>query len=257
MKNLLLVSCLLLSLTGFGQASKPAPAKKPAANPTAKAPAKPATAKAIAKPVEAAFNWNTVPFFGEQPRTAEQEKFLLSCDVNFENRAAASQFFAQRAWEYVQEGQLDTATYRFNLAHLLNPQNVDPYWGLGVVQFNKGNATGAIVLLNRGLRVDSTNTTLMTDLATIHLGRFQKDSTQTRDLARAENLLSVAVEIDTANANAFQKLAVVDYHRERYDAAWQHLHRSRALGVTNLDFGFLGQLMARKEDPLGVFKQQN
>lgn len=251
MKNLLLFSLLLLSLAGFGQAGKSA-AKKPAAKPVAKAPAKPVAAK----PAEPAFTWNTVPFFGEQPRTAEQEKFLASCDVNFENRTAASQFFAQRAWEYVQEGQLDTATYRFNLAHLLDPQNVDTYWGLGVVQFNKGNPTGAIVLLNRGLRVDSTNTTLMTDLATIHLGRFQKDSTLTRDLARAENLLSVAVEIDTANANAFQKLAVVDYYRERYDAAWQHLHRSRALGITNLDFMFLGQLMARKEDPLGVFKQE-
>lgn len=253
MKNLLLFSLLLFSLAGFGQAGKPAPAKKPAAKPVAKAPAKPGAVK----PAAPAFNWNTVPFFGEQPRTPAQEKFLASCDVNFENRAAASQFFAQRAWEYVQEGQLDTATYRFNLAHLLDPKNVDAYWGLGVVQFNKGNTTGAIALLNRGLRVDSTNTTLMTDLATIHLGRFQKDSTQTRDLARAENLLSVAVEIDTANAGAFQKLAVVDYHRERYDAAWQHLHRSRALGLTNLDFGFLGQLMARKEDPLGVFKQQH
>ena len=252
MKNLFLFSLLLLSLAGFGQAGKPTQAKKPATKPAAK----PAAA-APAKPTQAAFNWNTVPFFGEQPRTTEQEKFLISCDANFETRPAASQFFAQRAWEYVQEGQLDTATYRFNLAHLLDPQNVDTYWGLGVIQFNKGNTTGAIVLLNRGLRVDSTNTALMTDLATIHLGRFQKDSTQTRDLVRAENLLSVAVEIDTANAGAFQKLAVVDYHRERYDAAWQHLHRSRALGLTNLDFGFLGQLMARKEDPLGVFKQQN
>lgn len=253
MKNLLLFFLLLLSLAGFGQAGKLAPAKKPAAKPVAK----PAATAQVVKPAQPAFNWNTVPFFGEQPRTPEQEKFLASCDANFENRPAASQFFAQRAWEYVQEGRLDTATYRFNLAHLLDPKNVDTYWGLGVIQFNKGNTTGAIVLLNRGLRVDSTNTALMTDLATIHLGRFQKDSTQARDLARAESLLNVAVEIDTANAGAFQKLAVVDYHRERYDDAWQHLHRSRALGLTNLDFGFLGQLMARKEDPLGVFKQQN
>jgi Tfp pilus assembly protein PilF len=247
-KQVLFVLLIFCPLAGFSQAKKPVAPKKPAAKPAATKP-KPAA--------EPAFNWNIVPFFGERPLTPEQERFLLSCDRNFGSREEASQFFAQRAWEYVQEGQLDTATYRFNLAHLLNPKSVDPYWGLGVIQFNKGNSKGAVVLLNRGLRVDSTNTTLMTDLATIHLGRFGKDSTQTHDLDRAEQLLTVAVAIDTASAGAFQKLAVVDYYRQRYDDAWQHLHRSRALGGGNLDFQFLSQLMARKEDPLGVFKQQN
>ncbi len=250
-KKLFLPLLLLVSLAGFSQVKKAAAPRKPAAKPVARPAAQP---KPVAEPV---FNWNAVPFFGERPQTPEQAAFLESCDVNFASRTEASQFFAQRAWEYVQEGKLDTATYRFNLAHLLDPKNVDPYWGLGVVQFNKGNSKGAVVLLNQGLRVDSTNTTLMTDLATIHLGRFAKDSTQIHDLDRAENLLTVAVAIDTANANAFQKLAQVDYYRRHYDDAWSHLHRSRALGGGNLDFQFLSQLMARKEDPLGVFKQQN
>ena len=64
-----------------------------------------------------------LPLFGEQRKTSDQIedeiRFLSECDKMFTSREEASTFFATRAWEYVQEGQLDTAAYRFNLAYLV------------------------------------------------------------------------------------------------------------------------------------------
>ncbi|MCY7353316.1 MAG: hypothetical protein LH606_22090 [Cytophagaceae bacterium] len=246
---------VLISLAGLGQSTRTAPTKK-VVKPTAK-PTKTAVAP---KPVAPKVNFNVLPLFGEAPRTASQQAqdavFLQSCEQNFGSREDASRFFSERAWEYLTEGALDTATYRFNLAHLLNSQNVDTYWGLGVVQYNKGNRVVAINLLNRRLAIHSSNATLMTDLATLHLNNFSSDSLS-NDLSRAMTLLDRAVSLDTANANAFMKLSLAEFHQQHYDQAWQHFHHARALDVKNLDFNFLTQLMARKEDPRGVFKQQN
>lgn len=245
---------MVVSLASLGQSRVPTAKKAPVlVKKTTSAPARP-TSVAEAPVV----NYNVVPLFGELSKTpkqqAREDQFLASCDQNFESRAAASQFFAERGWEYVTEGSLDTATYRFNLAHLLNPQSADPYWGLGVIQFNKGNPEAAIDLLGRGLTVDSSNATLMTDLATLHLNRYKTDSAAT-DLTRATGLLNRAVTIDTSNANAFLKLSLAAFYGQQYDQAWTYFHRARRFDVKNLDFNFLTQLMARKEDPLGVFKQ--
>ena len=255
-KVFLSLSLLLsISLAGFSQGIRATPAKK-----IVKPASKPSKTALVTKPAAPKVNTNVLPLFGEVPRTASQQAqaaaFLQSCEQNFGDRETASRFFAERAWEYLAESSLDTATYRFNLAHLLNPQNADAYWGLGVVQFNKGNQDGAIGLLNRGLVVDSTNATLMTDLATLHLNNYSSDSSS-NELNRAVVLLNRAIALDTANANAYMKLSLAEFHQQHYDEAWTYFHRARALDVKNLDFNFLTQLMARKEDPKGLFKQQN
>ena len=74
-------------------------------------------------------NIKLLPLFGEYEKTdlqkKEDDEFLKMCDANFQNRSKASEFFATRAWEYLQEGQADTAVHRFNLAFLLDDENVD------------------------------------------------------------------------------------------------------------------------------------
>jgi hypothetical protein len=58
-----------------------------------------------------------VPLFGEESKSSEQIdeeiKFLSDCDKSFSSRTEASSFFSARAWEYLQEGSLDTACYRW------------------------------------------------------------------------------------------------------------------------------------------------
>ncbi len=69
-------------------------------------------------------NQHLIPFFGETSKSLEQIeleiKFLSECDQNFESRKEASKFFSDRGWNYLQDSELDTACYRFNLAWLLD-----------------------------------------------------------------------------------------------------------------------------------------
>ncbi|GAB3643863.1 tetratricopeptide repeat protein [Spirosoma arcticum] len=200
---------------------------------------------------------NTLPLFGERPKTAaqidEEIHFLNDCDRNFPSRSEASEFFAARGWDYVADGQLDTATHRFNLSWLLNDRNADAYWGLGVVSYQKNNLPGAINLLKKGLVVADTNVVLMADLATLQIKNYQEKQDPT-DLSEAENLLLKTVSLSPGSAASYQKLAVVNFLKADYEKSWSYFHQARTLDLSVLDLSFLNELLAKSPDPKEVFK---
>ncbi len=217
----------------------------------------PATAVVAASTTTTTQDTRILPLFGERSKTVEQIgqeiKFLNECDQNFASRDEASQFFATRGWEYVAESQLDTATYRFNLAWLLNDKNADAYWGLGVVCYQQSKLTDAIRMLKKGLAVADTNSMLMTDLATVQIKQFQSTQDST-ELNEAESLLQRSIALQPANATALMKLSLVHFVRADYGPAWTYFHRARVMDMSTLDLGYLNDLMARLPDPQGVFK---
>ena len=198
----------------------------------------------------------TLPLFGERAKTAAQiDKeihFLNDCDRNFASRPEASTFFAARGWDYISNGQLDTAAHRFNLAWLLNDQNADAYWGLGVVCYQKNQLPIAIRMLKKGLAVDDSNSVLMTDLATVEIKRYQEKPDE-EVLTDAETHLQRAVSFNP-NALSYQKLSIVYFLRANYPKAWDYFHQARQLDLSSLDLGFLNELLAKQPDPKGVFK---
>lgn len=200
---------------------------------------------------------NTLPLFGERPKTAaqidEEIHFLNDCDQNFPSRSEASEFFAARGWDYVADGQLDTATHRFNLSWLLNDRNADAYWGLGVVSYQKNNLPGAIRLLKKGLDVADTNVVLMADLATLQIKNYQEKQDQS-DLTEAETLLLKTVSLSPNSAASYQKLAVVNFLKADYEKSWAYFHQARTLDLSVLDLSFLNELLAKSPDPKEVFK---
>lgn len=200
---------------------------------------------------------NSMPLFGERPKTAEQIDreihFLNDCDRNFASRTEASDFFAARGWDYVADGQLDTAAHRFNLAWLLNDRNADAYWGLGVVTYQKENLTEAARLLKKGIDVIGTNVELMGDLATVEIKQYQKDQHRPT-LDDAELQLQRIVTQDPAHAASYQKLALVSFLKTDYDKAWAYFHQARQLDMSVLDLTFLNELMTKRPDPKGIFK---
>ena len=200
---------------------------------------------------------NTLPLFGERPKTAaqidEEIHFLNDCDRNFPSRSEASEFFAARGWDYVADGQLDTAAYRFNLSWLLNDRNADAYWGLGVVSYQKNNLPTAIRLLKKGLAVADSNVVLMADLATLQIKNYQEKQDPT-DLTEAETLLLRAVSLSPNSAPSYQKLAVVNFLKTDYEKSWAYFHQARTLDLSVLDLSFLNELLAKLPDPKGVFK---
>lgn len=211
-------------------------------------------------------NPNLLPMYGKMAKTQEQLnadlKFLEYSDQNFASRQEASQFFATRAWEYLGEGQPDTAMYRFNLAWLLDDTNSSALWGFGAISAQRGNLQEASSYLSQALTLDPNNSTLMVDLASIKQGLYELEAgTKKKDLKRkqqylteATQLLQKAVEADPANGYAHYRLSYNNFLLEDYDKAWEHLHKSREIDMSFLDFGYLSQLMEKQEDPKGLFK---
>jgi tetratricopeptide (TPR) repeat protein len=198
-----------------------------------------------------------MPLFGEKAKTTEhiawEVRFLNECDQSFANRPEASQFFSTRAWEYLTEGQLDTATYRFNLAWLLNDKNSDTYWGLGVISYQQNKLPEAIRLLKKGLEVADSNAVMMTDLATVELKQY-KENKDNELLEDAITVLNKALQYDLTNANTFMRLSWAKFAKGDYDAAWENLHKGRSLELSSVDLVYLQELLDKAPDPKKFFK---
>jgi tetratricopeptide (TPR) repeat protein len=211
-------------------------------------------------------NPNLLPMYGQVPKTQEQLdndlKFIEYADQNFASRQEGSQFFSTRAWEYLGEGQPDTAMYRFNLAWLLDDTNSAAFWGFGAISAQRGNLQEASNYLNQALTLEPNNPTLMVDLASIEQGLYEMEQgTKKKDLKRkqqhlteATQLLQKAVEADPSNGYAHYRLSYNNYLLGAYEQAWEHLHKSREIDMSFLDFGYLSLLMEKQEDPKGIFK---
>ena len=198
-----------------------------------------------------------VPLFGEESKSSEQIdeeiRFLSDCDKSFSSRPEASSFFSARAWEYLQEGSLDTACYRFNLAHLLNDKNVEAYWGLGVVCYQRENWVDAKRMLSRGVGLQSNNVPLLVDLSTVDLKLYEMNKGQ-EELDEAYKLLEDAVALDSTYALGQYNLALVHYNKNEPEKSWEHLHKGRNLDFNQINFEFIELLKAKLPDPLGFFK---
>ncbi len=258
--KLMSISLLVLPVLAMAQPEQLITSRRnnaPVATTRAESQPTPADSGAKATPEEPfTGDINTMPLFGEYAKTSEQIdreiRFLNDCDRNFATRPEASAFFADRGWDYVASGQLDTAAYRFNLAWLLNDRNADTYWGLGVVSYQKNQLPDAIRMLKRGLTVADSNVTLMTDLATVQIKYYQEHN-DPDILTDAETTLQRAVAI-SASPSAYQKLSLVNYLKADYIRAWSYFHQARNLDLATLDLSYLSDLIAKLPDPQGVFK---
>ena len=204
-------------------------------------------------------NIHLLPLFGEFEKTDAQKavdtEFLKACDLNFKTRSEASQFFAARAWEYLGEGERDTAMYRFNLAYLLDDENSDAYWGLGVIAYQNEKYVQAIDLMNRGLEIED-NVTLIVDLSTVYIKSFTVDA-EKEDLKKAFELLTKALTKQPDSANALMQLSLAKLLNEEIDEAWERFHQGYELDPDNASIEILEGLLAKKDDPRGVFKKKN
>ncbi|GAB3531216.1 hypothetical protein GCM10027443_13060 [Pontibacter brevis] len=217
-----------------------------------------ATSLSFAQEQPAEQNPQVLPMFGGKAKTEQQqkkdEKFLTSCDKSFASRQEASNFFMERGWEYMNEGQLDTAVYRFNLAWLLNPDNKDTHWAFGLVTSAKGQNDEAIKHYEKALSYDPKNSLLLSDIASSYLKVYSTGKKKKKDLKKANSYLSEAVKADTANAYALYNLSKVKFYEKKYSDAWDYLHKSRSINLAQIDYEFIAELTAQMPDPKGFFR---
>ena len=173
--------------------------------------------------------------------------------ASFASREEASTFLSTKGYEYLAEGQPDTAVYRLNLAWLLNPRNAAVYRGLGVVASSGPNPDVAVNLLTQGLALAPADPLMLADLGSAHLLRFQQTHKK-KDLAAGLALLQRATAAAPANADAWQQLARAYSLGQQYPLAWEALHKGRALSMASLDYDLVAELLAQQPDPQGIFK---
>jgi len=189
-----------------------------------------------------------------QGQLEEEKLFLEDADRNFENREKASYFFSDMGWQYLSEGSKEMATYRYNLAYLLNPKNVDIFWGLGVIEYQKGELEEAIKLMSIGLEYGGDrNVTLLVDLATVHIKCFTEKHHST-DMPKAYELLDKAIALKPNFANAYMQLALANLVNGNIDEAWMSFHKGYEQNPGNADLELLSDLLHKKPDPMGIFR---
>ncbi|MCC9165627.1 tetratricopeptide repeat protein [Pontibacter harenae] len=198
-----------------------------------------------------------LPMFGKQAKTEQQqlqdERFLSSCDKSFANRQEASKFFLERGWEYYNEGQLDTAVYRFNLAWLLNPDNSDAYWAFGLVSNTQGKVEDAIGFFEKALVYTPNNSMLLSDVASSYLTLYNQKPKK-KKLKKAASYAEKALSQDANNAYALLNLSQIKYFKKDYAEAWSYFHKGRALDLRVIDYSYVTLLMEKMPDPDGFFK---
>lgn len=199
-----------------------------------------------------------LPLFGDYQKTVaqlnEDTNFIIECDKSFGKRAEASDFFANVGWQYLEEGKKEDAIRRFNWAYLLDNENVDAYWGLGVIEYQQKHYPSAIRLMKKGLEVaENDNITLMVDLATVYIKCFVSDK-HSDDLKSAYDLLELAISIQPEFANAYMQKALAQLANGDIDNAWISFHKGYEIAPQEASREILSELLSRKEDPMGLFK---
>jgi lipoprotein NlpI len=153
------------------------------------------------------------------------------------------------------DGDKNTAIHRFNLSWLLSPDNVDVYWGLGVIEFQSANFPNAIKLMSKGLEISKEpNYVLMVDLATVYIKTALNNPNSLIESANARNLLSKSLEIQPKYTPAFMQLTLVNIIENKLDEAWDSFHKGYELNTKEVNYEILGELLKRKADPKGIFK---
>ncbi|MBC6610919.1 hypothetical protein H8B15_08290 [Hymenobacter sp. BT507] len=197
------------------------------------------------------------PLFGGLSATQAEQAlgatYLGNIQKSFASRAEASDFFTTKGFEYLNEGQVDTATYRLNLAWVLNPKNPLPYRGLGVIASQQPTPDASIDLLNQALALAPNDNQALGDLGSLYLMRYEQTKKK-KDLTTSTEFLNKALAADSTNAAAWQQLARIYYIQEDYAKAWNAVHQGQKYSVASIDFNFISELIAKQPDPQGTFK---
>jgi tetratricopeptide (TPR) repeat protein len=161
-----------------------------------------------------------------------------------------------KALQYLEEGNRNNAINRFNLSYLLNNKNLDVFWGLGVIEYQSGNSSNAVKLLNDGLMLSKEpNHVLMVDLATIHLKMASENPNSFFEITKARELLEKALNIQPSYITAYMQLTLVEILENKIDLAWETFYKGYELNPKEINPEILKELLNRKEDPKGLFKK--
>lgn len=211
---------------------------------------------------EAVTNIRLRPKYGLVQKSKEQKeidedfiKETLRQEEFKGDRRAASDFMIKKGFDYLYNGDLKTAMYRFNQAYLLDSLNTDIYWGFGGVYMTLGKFEQARVQYQEGLSINPSNTHLLTDLgsyfsAKCHMLQDIDSEKVPTNLDSAIMYMTQSYTLDAKDPNTTFKLSVCYLYKDDCENAWRYYDECVALGgapITNEYTEYLKMACKRKE----------
>lgn len=199
---------------------------------------------------------NLLPKYGSLPKADWQieadKAFLAATDQEYHgDRIKASMDTALRGWQYLQQGDKETAMYRFNQAWLLNPNNGVALWGMAAIEASTGSFEESIKLFAEAEKYMGSDLNFSIDYAKA----IGKMAVQTKDDARLKDAFDRFEAIygkAPQNVLNLQNWAITLAGVGHYAEAWQKVKLAEAApGKRILDKDFvaaLGKKMPRPKD---------
>ena len=181
------------------------------------------SAYAIERPI------NELPMYGGQH------------DPNVETNKASSKSVAELAWKYYYSGDLDTAIKRFNQAWMFDRENVDAFWGFGLIMGQRAskedtekNLRESIKYLEMAKARSPQNARILVDLAFSHtiLGDYllSKKESAEDEFNKARTLFQQAEKLEPEYPLIYSNWSVLEFYAGNYSTAKKLLAKSKKLG---------------------------
>jgi|SRR6185312_247712 len=144
-------------------------------------------------------------------------------------------------FDYLYRGDINTAMKRFNQAWLLDPKNENAYWGFGAVYFTFNDYDEALKQLEKGLSINPSSSSILTDIATINVS-FYMTKHDIGYLNKTIVLFNQPYKLDPSNQNTLFKLSAAYYYKNDCTNAWKYYKECMKLGGRPIPTGFADAL---------------
>ena len=190
---------------------------------------------------------NLLPKYGNLPKEQWQkdadEKFIEGMKEQYHgDLIKASSDTAMRGWQYLYQGDSDTAMRRFNQAWLLNPKNGTALWGMAAIVADAGKLDEALQLFSEADQYVGEEINFKVDYArAVATASTKRNDEKLRKDAfdRFQSIYQAAPQ----NARNLQNWAILLFSLGRYKEAQEKINLAQATPDNKvLDPRFLADL---------------
>jgi tetratricopeptide (TPR) repeat protein len=199
-------------------------------------------------------NINLLPKYGSGEKTAEQKaldtQFLKGVDDSYKgDRKKAALEIAQGGWQFVSQGNLDSAMVRFNQAWLVDNKNGLSIWGMGVVLATSGQFERCLPYFVEAEGLIGSDIGFSVDYAKVLgiAGAELKNAKYSTDaLARFAKIYAQHPD----NTLNLQNWSITLFYGENYRDAWAKMKLAEETqGKADIDPNFVAALQAKMPRP--------
>ena len=206
-------------------------------------------------------NINEQPLFGEKQYRSRglseaDRQFVEAAVRESGSKEAAARLAILRGWKQLKQGDPEVAIQSFNQAYLLDPNNAEIYWGLGIAMTQQERHDIAVRLFARALALDPQNPRLLADIGLAHAyaagGMTHDPVEQAKRLQGAMPWFDAAEKLDPAYATTFVNRAIALFFLGKYSESWMNVEKAEAIDRASVDQKLLADLSKKMPRPASV-----